>query len=98
MTGEEAVIRVLTCSGAGRAQRRLGGASAGHAPRAARPRCRAPGQLAIHAPGGLIAALPLRPGQLQRVRQQPHGVEARRPHPAALKVAHGALAQPGAGR
>ena len=43
----------------------------------------------IHSPGGLNPFPSLRLAQLQRVRQQPHGIGARRAHPVGFKVAPG---------
>jgi hypothetical protein len=47
----------------------------------------------IHTLGSREPALSLRLAQLQRVSQQPHGIKARRPHLAGLKVTYCALAQ-----
>src|SRR5262245_9631449 len=80
------------------ARRLLVGGIVGHLRRTARPRRRGYRALVTRAPGSRKPAPSLRPGQVQRISQQPYGVCARRPHPVGLKVTHGALAHFGAGR
>src|SRR5215472_4787778 len=77
---------------------RSGGDVAGRLRGDACPGHGGPGALVVYTATRRHPALPVRPAQLQRVGQEPHGVGARRPHPVGLKVSYGALAQPGARR
>jgi hypothetical protein len=47
-----------------------------------------------HAPSGRFEHPPLRSGQIERVRQPPHGADARRPADPPLQVADGPRADP----